>query len=212
MRSKLKIWKAAPLPGDPPPVDKTGPDLQAKPPAAPAPAANAEPEPPAWFKSFAEKVEGKFTQIGQDFGRVREKLKAEPEGAKPADAAPAAVTREDLTAALTLGSLMAGLPESAREKINARVAKQGYSAALEFAQDLAALLPAAKADGSPAEPKRPAPPGLPASGAQSLTPSRPRSKQEYFALKTSDPAAFKALERDDSFDPNNLPSRVLQNY
>lgn len=162
-------------------------------------------EPPAWFKAFAADVDGRLAKFGQDFGRIREKLKEGPTATVAEPPKEAAITRDELIAAERIGSVLATLPQSVAAKVRERAASQGYTAALDYAETLSAM--AAELGGAtlPGTPRAIAPTGQPATGAKSMTPATPRSQAEFFALRKSDPTRFEALMADPNFDPGSLP-------
>jgi len=164
------------------------------------------------FKDFSERVDAKFSDIGKGLGRLRERVKSEEPAAKPEPsekASEASVGREDHVASVKLGRIMAGFSEAVQARIEKKLEAQGASAALEYAESLremAAELGAAKAPGNSN--------GEPATGAKTTrgappaprdAPQKPKSQVEYLALKKSDPKRFEALQRDNDFDPSELP-------
>lgn len=185
------------------PIDPTAPIA----PTAPTPDASAS-EPPAWFRAYVERTDGRFAQLGRDLGKMRRGSGAEAASvseAAPSESAPAPVTRDELDAALRLGSIMSTLPAATQDKIKARTATQGYGSALEFAESLLGLAAELGAVSAPGNQRVIAPTGQPASGARSMTPAMPASKQELFEIKKSDPARYAQLMADDNFDPTTLP-------
>lgn len=159
-------------------------------------------QPPAWFKAYADKVDGKFTQVGKDLGRLRGKVKSEDQQPEQQPA----MTRDELLAAQELGRVQAGLTDEANAMI-ADMLDDGASFrdALRMAKMAKAMAPANGAQNkSPAEPRRQAP--------SPKAPKHPKSVDEYMALQRKanggDQSAkdrIEALSQDSTFDLNTLP-------
>lgn len=185
-------------------------NLPITPPTTPTvPATPPAPEMPAYFQAFVDKVEGQFKQIGQDFGRIRDKLPGkQSEPAAPSENKPSVGL--DVMSTVKLGRLMEKLPASVQARVEAKLEKGvDISSVYEYASDVFESLSGANPGTNklPNAGDRPpvAPIGEPASGEPRTQPMHPRSKAEFFALKASDPARYKLLMADNSFDPNILP-------
>lgn len=180
-------------------------------PSGATPETNPANEPPVWFREFQAKVEGRLSEVGKDFGRLREKLDgrrspppADPE--KPVSSAP--VTGANLADVLALGRITAGLPDEVRGEIDQLVSDGSFREArrlAEFAEKLAKSQPSA----TPGQTTVKVPTGHAATAAHSPAPGWP-SKREYVELvrnRATDKAAaarLSALQDDPGFDPNSL--------
>lgn len=155
------------------------------------------------------------------------------EGEAPAPAAkgPRALTQEDLDAAMELGELRASVPKavlaahdeelaamSVTERARAlRWLARGQGQEQDQPKDTTSAAPAAagesdvRDDAQSQKPGREAAKNRTSRGAPGPTPKqvpRPRSLQELRQLAARDPAAFKTLEQDPTFDPGDLPSTL----
>lgn len=156
-------------------------------------------EEPEYFKKFRELVDKRFEGVSTKMKEVVAPKTVQ----SSADSKP--ITREDISAALELGRVSAGLPVAAREKILA-LGEQGrsYSDQLEIARMVAEFSVAA----GPAQisASQPIPHGGAASAAPRTSPAHPATVAEYKALiiaARKDSSARKRLDElhdDPAFD------------
>ena len=167
-------------------------------PASGEPAAKVPEAPPAWFLDHQAKVEGRLSEIGKDFGRIREKLKlTEPNDAPKAPAA--GDPRADALAAMKLGETRARLNEKARSRLDEKLANgMSFADAISWADDILSL-----ATQVPEGAKPPATPtGQSATGAPSSQPTI-TNRRELMALAKADRKAYNAWM--DQNDYQSLP-------
>lgn len=170
-----------------------------------------EQEPPAWFREFAERVDGKFQKFGQDFGKLREKVRStetatetEPKESDRREAG--GLSKSDLDAMRRLGRIEHRLTEKQRERIDELADSNGYRYALTFAESLIDFAPEG------ATPSAPKATGQARSEATSPAKSKPLSQKQYLELKQKDPEFYKELMNDPMFDPFTLPQMTRDEY
>lgn len=159
-------------------------------------------EVPAWAQNLVKSVEdinGRVGLLGKDLGKVRERVKKGSEGATPEkpdgkEETPS-LSREDLSAAMKLGSVLAKIPDGAREEIEQAVdaGDLSYGAALDRARFLQQHLPATGSDTKNEAPK--APKGKPATGARSDGEAEISTWAQYQAARKKNPARVKEMVR-----------------
>lgn len=169
-------------------------------------AGNGAAQAPEWFRTFAEKVEGRIGDLGRDLGKLRQRVKRDPETtedpAKPKNT-PAAATADDLDAAMRLGELRAQLPEEARSYLDERRSNgASYAEIADLAETIIKF--GAPANGAQSAGAMPAPRGHGASPAES-TPVLPTSQAEFVELQKTDPAKAKVVAEHPDFDFWRLP-------
>ena len=128
------------------------------------------------IEELTPKTEGRVGAFGKDLGKLRERVKEQP----------------DLQAAYEAGKLAASLPESAREQVDALASEGRYGEA----KTLSALATKVEA------PKPPRAGG--ASAAPTGAGTYPATLRELVKLHREDNAAYKRLMNDPDFDPNSL--------
>lgn len=166
--------------------------------------------------AFMDKVEGKFTLLGQDMGKLRDRIgkgSDSPASAPAANGAtqtaPAGLTAADLMAAMNLGALRAGLTKAQQEALDGQIAGgRSFVDALAFAEfaKLGAQAPASNASG--ATPAVAPPTQGVASTHLPTQPDQPADLASLFEIKAKDPVRYKAIMDDPSFDPSALQYRV----
>lgn len=193
-------------------------------PQANQPAQSQQPQPAAQsgsgevdFRSFMERVDAKFSDMGKQLGKIhewRKSLAGEPDegGAKPQESGPR-LSPEDLDAAMVLGEKRAALPEAARARVDAmRKSGRSHAECVEFADALLDALKESKDSGG-AKPSEPPTRDNPASGPRQTNGASVRTYREYQDLAYR--AQFKgdadakrridALNADPEFIPSSLP-------
>ena len=169
-------------------------------------------QPPQWFQSFAatiterlDKVDGRFTTVGQDLARIRKRASPASESPKPESggAGDGQAQPVDMVALLKLGESMSRLPEQGRAHVE-KMLEQGRAPA-EIAET-ASLMLKIREEVKPETGDRPQPP--PSQGAtpgkNKPTPEHPKTQDEYRKLIEKDPRARERLLKDPSFDPFSL--------
>ena len=170
----------------------------------------AQGQPPEWFKSFADEVNGKFTKMGQDLGAVREKVRGQDgrtksEEGKGNDAtSKPSLSVEDLDAAMRLGEVRAQLPEDARAYLEEQKQEKGlsFSATLELAQAIHRFGARPDSNGG----AKPPPRGHGAKPPPS-TPVLPTTQIEFMEWRKSSPEKANACFDHPDFDFQKLPMR-----
>lgn len=156
--------------------------------------------PPKWFTDFAAKVDGRFGQIGKDFGRVREKLgvKEQPDGesVKP--------SVENAQMAFKLGRAMNGLNADAQAYVQNMIDEgRAYKDVLSAAELIGRFGNAAASAGASAPM---APTGVAASAASRTSPAWPQDLESLQALKKDNAKLYNELMAPNHpFDPTVLP-------
>ena len=166
------------------------------------------------IQALEAKTDGKFKQIGQDFGRLRAKVKGEGETPTPASAAPQNqnLTATDVTSlvasTMELGQILGGLSQEARTGLQEAIQDLPPESAVKVARAFASTAPGIggvnEITGQARSPKPPSP-----------KPSHPRTQGEFLAVrqkaldgdKTAQ-ARVEAMDRDPDFDPTALPRRL----
>lgn len=151
--------------------------------------------------------------VRADFARVKGQGRPVADEHQPPPPAP--VTQDDLTAAMRLGEVKAGLPEKARARIDALTAEgRSYRDALAFAETLAETISQVQGSVTPPVSGQPASvtprvavTGSSATPAHSPVVSLPGTLEELKAIALKDPLRFKAIMATDGFDPYKLPPR-----
>lgn len=190
------------------PIPPETPPPTTPPPGDPAQGGASDDKPPAWASAlFAPVMErlGRLEAVQTDsikrIGKLNGKVKeAAGTAAKPTEpggegvegqpaAGPKGVTSEDLAAAIKLGTVLAALPQQARDKLQGAVdaGDISFTDALERAIFLQENLPAnGGATTTQGAPKDVTPDGKPASGARGGSPEI-RTLKEYLTAKSKDP-------------------------
>lgn len=180
-------------------------------PSEPKPNTPPADEPPAWARQLLERfdrVEGKASELGKDFAKLRKVVKdpgatPDPEDkAKGNDTPPSAgaITRDELEASRKLGAIQSRLPEKARDRLEKMLADgSSYSETLK----LAAFLDEVGIQ-SPSGGVTPPPPGRPETGAPAKA-QRFETWKEWQEFKKQDPdGALEYMSRHDGFTPSKL--------
>lgn len=178
------------------------------------------------LKSIADRIEAaekktdaRFTEVGRDFGKLRERFKlgdiplstaANDETVK--GASPPPVTREDVLAYYELGEIARSLPDTLRQKVQTMLSdgtpfaevRERVNFALEFQGTAATVVPQSSNPASLLAPK-----GIAAIAAQKQPVHKPASKAEYLEIVKSDPTRLAALRKlpTSDFDPSKLPDK-----
>jgi hypothetical protein len=121
--------------------------------------------PPKWFVEYQQKVDGRLSEIGKDFGRIRDKLpKEEPKSETPAQPD----QRAEMLAAMSLGEIRSKLPPKALAKLNAKIeANESFVNVKAWADDLIENLSEQQSVARDARPQTPT--GVAASAAPSTS-------------------------------------------
>lgn len=145
--------------------------------------------PPKWFQDYAAKVDGRLSEIGKDFGRLRDKLPKEPE-AKTEAVKPSVDHRAETLAAMSLGELRMKLPAKAQAKLQARIeAGEPFTAVKAWAEDLLDSIPEQSVS---RDAKPPVPNGIAASAAPFGT-VQDWTQKKLTELARTDPKRFNAV-------------------
>lgn len=164
-------------------------------------------EPPAWFKEFSERVEGKFQKFGQDFGKIREKVRSiEPREDAPAKQ-PESLSFDDIDAVRRLGRIENQLTSKQRARVDEISRARGFAEALSFAESVLEFAPPPSAT-----PEVPKVTGQPRSETTGPAKTKPLSQKAFLDLKKSDPEFYRELMDDPTFDPFVLPQMTRDEY
>lgn len=145
--------------------------------------------------SKLDAIERKFTNFQEETRRRIHPPKKETTAPKE-ETSNGHVSREDMRAFVTLGSLMGELPQAVRGKVQELIDQDRYSDALDRAQFALSVMQDIKPSVETAELPQPgpkAPKGVAAIAAQSKPADLPATLEEYMDLSVKDPERFKRI-------------------
>ena len=178
------------------------------------------------FSAFVQKVDGKLTTVGQDLGRIRDRIKDTPKeaegqtGSPPGDQTgnqPGTIDRSEGIAMMRLGRLQAGLPDEVQKEIDDMLENgSSYVEATNHARAVKRGMELAATAGVAGGPKIPTTlPGKAATAPGATPPEAyPKTEREYLRLVKAavqgDAQAVKrrdAIHADPNFHPEDLPKK-----